>query len=302
MNYAQLNKEHGNGDQLKFFEGEGGGAFISIRNKSAQALISLFGGQVLSYKPACEHQDLLFLSDKAIYNQEKAIRGGIPICWPWFGPDTEGLSNRSHGFARNSFWAVASTDVSEDSATKITLKPVQSPETTEIWPHQFDLILEITITNTLDLNLVTRNKGDKPFFITQALHAYFQIGNINHVQVLGLEDTDYLDKLDSAQQKKQTGAVTIAEEVDRIYTGPQSPLIIEDPIINRNIQVSFTGGNTAIIWNPWKIKSSQMTDLDANDYNHFLCVETGNVATDVVKILPDSEHSLITNFEILANV
>lgn len=302
LSISQLNKVYGNGDQLKFIEGEAGIPFIAIHNKSAQALISLFGGQVLSYLPVGEDQDLLFRSTKAIYNREKAIRAGIPICWPWFGQDIEGLSSRSHGFARNFFWTVASTDTSADWATKVTLLLVQSPEKIKIWPHQFDLKLEITVANKLTLELISSNTGDKPFFITQALHAYFQIGDINHIQVTGLEDAQYLDKLDDGLQKKQSGAVSITGEVDRIYTGAQTPLIIEDLIINRRIQISFTGGNTAIVWNPWQKKSAQMTDLDTNDYKRFLCVETGNAATDGVTVSPGSEHSLISNFEILANV
>lgn len=299
MDIDQLNKDYGIVDQLKFILGNGSLPMILISNKSAKALISLYGGQVLSFQPMGEYEDLLFLSKNAYYNGKKAIRGGIPVCWPWFGQDPKGLLRPNHGFARNSFWAVTETEASTDFKTKIKLRLIQTAENRYLWPHSFDLILAITIGSTLNLELVTRNTGDKSFSITQALHSYFRIGDIERVKVLGLEENEYLDKLDDAKQKKQMGAVTFLEEVDRIYSGVQSQLNIEDSIIKRRICITSLGNNTAVLWNPWAKTSKKMPDLEANGYKRFVCVEACNAATDVIEISPGSKYSLLTNFKIL---
>jgi glucose-6-phosphate 1-epimerase len=137
------------------------------------------------------------------------------------------------------------------------------------------------------------------FSITQAFHTYFQVGNIKEVKVLGLENTHYFDKLDKGVQKAQIGAVTISEEVDRIYTDVNNALIIDDAVFGRRIRISSTGCKTAVVWNPWLETSAKMADLENDDYQHFICVEAGNVATDSVQIPPGSQCSLLTNFQII---
>jgi glucose-6-phosphate 1-epimerase len=147
--------------------------------------------------------------------------------------------------------------------------------------------------------LITRNTGNEVFSITQAFHTYFQVGNINQVKILGLEDTQYFDKLDEGVQKAQIGAVTVSEALDRIYTDVINELIIDDPVFDRRIRISSAGSKTAVVWNPWLEKSATMADLEGDDYQRFLCVEAGNVAADVVQIPPGSKYSLLTNFQII---
>jgi glucose-6-phosphate 1-epimerase len=167
------------------------------------------------------------------------------------------------------------------------------------WQYAFTLELEILVGNTLSLELITRNTGNKEFSITQAFHTYFRVGDIKQVKVLGLENTHYFDKLDAGAQKAQIGAVTVSEEVDRIYTGVKNALIIDDTVLDRRIRISSTGCKTAVVWNPWRETSAKMADLEHDDYQHFLCAEAGNVATDFVLIPPGSECSLLTNFQII---
>ena len=236
MNIEQLNSAYGIAGQLKFIEGEGDFPFILISNRSATALISLYAGQVLSFQPADEHEDLLFLSQKAYYDEGKAIRGGIPVCWPWFGADSRDLQHPNHGFVRNSLWTVLGTEAVTDLETKVKLGLIESSKNEELWQQAFALELNISVGNTLTLELITRNTGNEVFSITQAFHTYFQVGNIKQVKVLGLENTRYFDKLDAGTQKPQIGAVTVSEEVDRIYTDVKNELIIDDPAFDRRIR------------------------------------------------------------------
>jgi glucose-6-phosphate 1-epimerase len=258
----------------------------------------VYAAQVLSFQPTRECEDLLFRSRKSYYDEGKAIRGGIPICWPWFGSDPMALNRPNHGFVRNGLWAVLATEATTGLETKVKLRFVETIQSKSYWQQAFTLDVEISVGNTLTLELITRNTGDQVFSITQAFHTYFHVGNIKQVKVLGLEGTEYLDKLDDGAQKHQMGAVTVLEEVDRIYMGTQHELIIDDSNFNRQIRITATSNKTAVVWNPWTTKSAKMPDLENDDYQHFICVEAGNVDGDIVEITPGSKYSLLTNFKI----
>ena len=159
-------------------------------------------------------------------------------------------------------------------------------------------IFEISVGDTLTLELTTRNTGNKIFSITQAFHAYLLVGNINQMQILGLDGIKYTDNLDSHTQKLQVGAVNVVEEVERIYTDVKNELVIDDSVFNRQIRITSTSNKTAVVWNPWTTKSEKLPDLESNGYQRFICVETGNVVKDIVEITPGSEYSLLTNFKI----
>jgi glucose-6-phosphate 1-epimerase len=286
MNVEQLNTEFGIAGQLKFVEGKGGLPLIEIDNGKAAATISVYAGQVLSYRPANEPIDLLFLSGKAYYADGKAIKGGVPVCWPWFGPDPEGRGRPGHGFVRNRMWSVRGTEAMNDGSTRVRLGLSATDETRAIWPQSFALTLEITIGDTLGLAMTTNNSGDQPFSITQAFHTYFLVGDIDSVRVLGLENTRYIDKVDNSAGKTQTGAVAITQEVDRIYLDVPTELVLDDAALRRRIHITSGGSRTAVVWNPWAKISAEMADLEDDDYKRLLCIETTNAANDVIVVAP----------------
>lgn len=295
MSIEHLNTTFGIPGKLTFVEGKGNFPIIEIHNGIAKASISVYGAHVLSFQPAHAPQ-VIFLSENAVFQVGKAIRGGIPICWPWFGPDPEGLGRPNHGFVRNRLWNVIATDIAEDGSTTVTLGLEDTDETQELWPHSFDLRMEISVGTSLSIALVTRNTGDRPFPLTQALHTYFTVGDITQTKVLGLEGKDYLDKVDEGKPKNQEGVVAIAQEVDRIYLDVPSELVIEDGALGRRICITSTGNNTAVVWNPWIDKSAQMADLGNEDYKRFICVETTNAATDVVEVPAGGEFRLAATY------
>ncbi len=296
MTIEQLNANHGT-EEVQFTTGKGDFPLIEVDNGSATATISLYGGQVLSFQPKGDPNPVLFLSENAYYSEGKAIKGGMPVCWPWFGPDPEGQGRPNHGFVRNRLWTVVKIEGSGDTTT-ITLGVSASDDTRAIWPQSFDLAIEISVGTALSVALMTRNTGDAPFSITQALHTYFTVGDIAQVTVLGLEGTEYLDKVDGGAQKTQSGAVTVAQEVDRIYLDVPPKLVIDDGSLGRKIHVTSSGSKTAVVWNPWADISAQSGDLEDNAYQGMICVETTNAATDVIEVQPGSEFRLTATYSV----
>ncbi len=296
-----MNRDFAIQDQLSIIEGEGGFPFIKIDNGTATALISIYAGQVLAYRPLSECEDLLFLSGKAYYKEGKAIKGGIPVCWPWFGPDPEEKGRPGHGFVRNRPWALSGTEATPEGETKVVLELTDNEETREIWPNAFQLLLEISVGTNLTVKLITRNTGDRSYSITQALHTYFKVGDIDRVKVLGLENLQYLDKADKGLEKTQQDEVRISEEVDRIYTGVQGNLTIDDTDLGRQILISSIGSRTAVVWNPWAKIAADMADLGDDDYKQLICVETANTADEIVEIPSGGESRLVAQYTIIRN-
>lgn len=302
MTIEQLNAQFGIAGQLGFIAGKGGLPMIQINSAKAKALISIHAGQVLSFKPGNEPEDILFLSEQAYYQNGKAIKGGVPICWPWFGADPEGKGRPGHGFVRNRPWNVVATQATANGDIIVTLGLVDTPETQSVWPYSFVLNQEIVISDSLNLSLITRNTGNKRFSITQAFHTYFKIGHIAQVKVFGLEGCDYIDKVGGGSaQKQQSGAVTIESEVDRIYLDVNEPLTIDDSALNRRIQITSQGSKTAVVWNPWEKISKEMADLEGADYQRLLCVETTNAANNVIEVAPGDECRLTANYRVIRN-
>ena len=301
MNRFELNTQFAIANQLSFGQGNGDWPFIQIHNAHARATISLYGGQVLGFHPHHTTDDLMFLSERAFYEQGKAIKGGAPICWPWFGADTSGMNRGAHGFARNQLWRVVSTrELADDGATEVVLALNPSPKSLELWAHTFELTSTITVGKTLKIALVTRNTSDTPMHLTQAIHTYFKVGDIGQTQVLGLENTQYIDNAVGGNReiKPQMGAIDFTQEVDRIYTHTPPIMQIVDAAWQRNIQIQATGSHSTVVWNPWVEIAKKSADLNDGDYQKFVCVETANAADDCVQIAPNASHTLSAEYSI----
>ena len=270
---SKLNDQFGIANQLKVVQKNNDITLIEINSVHAKATISMHGGQVLSFRPLNQTQDLLFVSTQAKYEPGKAIRGGIPICWPWFGPDPNNIGP-AHGLVRTREWQLRHTAVLADGAIKIILGIQDNDETRRIWPNIFDLSIIITIHQALSLELISHNTGVNPFEITQALHSYFKVGDSQHIQVTGLENKLYIDKTDGEKEKQQTSTVTISQETDRIYQGLTKDLVLTDKVLSRKIHITSKNSNTAIVWNPWIKKAAAMNDMGDEEYKKMVCIET----------------------------
>ena len=298
MNIDELSRYEIDGE-LQFIEIEHGFIYAEINNARAHATVSTYAGQLLSYRRKDQQEDLLFVSDKAYYEVGKAIKGGIPVCWPWFGPDPENQGRPAHGFVRNRQWQVSGSESLGDGSTKIILSMTDNDATRALWPHPFRLDIEITVGDSLRVELVTRNTGDDSITISQALHSYFRVGDIGKVSVTGLDGVSYIDKVNDAGQKTQTGPLSINGEVDRIYTGVTGELCIDDSALGRSIAIASSGCSTAVVWNPWVEIAASMADLNDDDYLQMLCVETANAGPETVTIAAGDCYRLTAEYSIV---
>lgn len=300
MDIDALNADFAIPGTLRLSPGRGGLPMIEIENGLASALISLHAGQVLTYRPVHASQDLLFLSERAYFAPDKAIKGGVPICWPWFGADPQGLGRPAHGFVRSLPWTLRGTRALEDGSTLVTLGIGDDQTTQALWPHSFDLRLEVSVGDTLSLALITRNPEDTPFAITQALHTYFNLGDATRARVLGLEGCRYIDKAADGKDAVvvQEGPVTFSREVNRIYQSVPDTLILEDPALGRRLRIRSHHSATCIVWNPWIETARAMADLDDEDYQVMVCVETANAADEVVQVPASGEARLAAEYRI----
>lgn len=297
MDISELARRFGIADRVAVIAGKGGLAMVEVTTGHSTALISIYGAQVLSFRPR-GHDDLMYLSETAYYAPGKAIKGGMPVCWPWFGPDPEGKGRPGHGFVRNRQWDLVGTEALADGRVRVVLGLSDSEETRAIWPHAFNLSLDVTVGAGLDVALITRNTGTTPFALSQALHTYFRVGDIARTLILGLDGCRYLDKMDDGE-KTQNGAVTIVSETDRIYTGVRGALEIDDAGLARRIRIAATGSASAVVWNPWQATAKAMADMGDDDYRRMICVETTNAGPDIIDLAPGGEHHLSVSYAVV---
>jgi len=282
---------------LIFKNGRGDIPVIEIKNCYASATISLQGAHLLSWIPAGE-EEVIWLSEHASFATGKSVRGGVPICWPWFGAHVSNEAFPAHGFARTTLWQVLSTEALIDGGTCICFSMMPEGDNADMWPADTTVQFQLTIGKKLQLELLTHNNGSQAITISQALHTYFNVADVSNLLLHGLDDTDYLDKPDSFKRKHQKGAINIEQEVDRIYLDTASDCVIEDKVLKRNITIRKSGSHSTVVWNPWQEVAQKMGDLGEQGYKHMLCVESCNAADDAVVIAPGKSHTLWVQYEV----
>lgn len=263
--------------------------YIELSNKSAHARIARQGAHLFHYERIGQ-KPLLWLSETSFFESGKAIRGGIPICWPWFGKHKTESSLPQHGFARNLPWELLDAKETDAYSTEVTLQLQHSAKTLTLWPYMFELQLRITVSQELSIALTTKNCGKDTFEVSSALHSYFAVANIDNVSLEGLHDIPYYDAL-TKENKVQRGTVSITEEVDRVYQQVHTPLILHDQ--DRTVHIRAEGSSSVVVWNPWVEKCARMSNMKDDAYKTMVCIETANALADARKIPPDTKHTLL---------
>ena len=282
---------------LCFNKGEGGMPLIDIKNKYATAVISLQGAHILSWIPEGE-EEVIWVSEDAVFAPGKSVRGGVPICWPWFGAHETNPALPAHGFARTTNWEITCAEMLDDGSTRLTFTTQPQAGNEKMWPPDTTVQYQLTIGKKLEMELATFNNSAEPIVIGQALHTYFNVGDVSKVLLHGLDDTRYLDKLDGFKEKNQHGPVMIEGEVDRIYLDTVSECVIDDRSLKRNIVINKCGSHSTVVWNPWQQTAEKMGDLGEDGYMKMLCVESSNAADDVVEIPPGKTHHLWVQYQV----
>lgn len=292
MNLETLNKTFGMKDILLFQE-ENNMQMAVISNDYASAIISLYGGHILSFKPHGS-EDLLFISSKAMFIVGEAIRGGIPVCFPWFNVNPANPSLPKHGFARISKWNMEKAEQLLTGETRVIISLSDSEESRKLWDLKFRVELEIVVGKTLQIKWQTENLDEKEFVFTQALHTYFNIGNINNIIIKGLENQSYMETIISEDPfDGEKDSIVISRQLDRGYLNSTTDCEIVDNKLNRKIHISKKGSLSTVVWNPWKELSEKIEDLGDEDYLSFVCVESANTHSHPVTVQPKDKHVLI---------
>jgi len=298
MSTAQeLNAQFGISGHLSFRTDASGLVVAAIENSSATASLCLQGAHLMTWQPKSQAVPVVWLSRDAKVAAGKSIRGGAPVCWPWFGAHATESSFPGHGFARTVPWRVLETGIEPDGATRLTLRLENSEKTLAQWPHPCQLDLTIRVGETLRMEMVTENTGSEAFVIGEALHTYFQISDIGSIRVSGLEGTEYWDKVGGSNLRRQDGAITFATETDRVYINTPAECVIEDAGLKRRIRIAKSGSQSTVVWTPWVEKANKMGDMGQPDgWREMVCVESANALENLVTVAPGTRHSLVVEY------
>ena len=292
MNCEELNKRYGAPGRIVFRDGPQGYPIVALANQYGSAELSLFGAQVLSYRPTGNFP-VLFTPPTVEFGADKADHGGIPICWPWFGKNgPEG--SYGHGFARRSLWRVTGSEYSED-ITELTLVLDCTDETKKLWPYDFELQLKVSVSMKLNLGLKTTNAGDVPFEITEGFHPYFLVRDRDAVTVRGVDGCSFCDaRKTRVADAVWTGDLVFNTEYDHVFTVKKSEFAILDPGLRRAIAIASRGNVKLVCWNPGPVDLPNR-NLGADDWKKFICVEPATLFKEdaTIKIAPGESHELL---------
>ncbi len=294
MNVTELNDKFSTSGILTFSENASGLIYASITHQSCKAQIYLQGAHLTQWQPEGE-QPAIFLSEKSQFIPGKAIRGGIPVIFPWFGarsataysPRTDGPS---HGFARTSNWEVVAVSIAaEQVRLEFRLRP--NDVSRALGYDDFELKYNLHLGTILDLRLDLYNFGTTPFYFEEALHTYFAVSDVEKISIEGLEDTDFCDKTDGFRLKHQREPLlTLSGETDRPYSNTKATIVLNDPGLQRRVIVEKSNSSTTVIWNPWIEQTAKLADMSSDEWRRMVCIETANVGGDAITVPPGGSH------------
>jgi glucose-6-phosphate 1-epimerase len=296
MNLTQLNENFAIPGVLDFKATDTGLIYADIDTPQAKAVVYLHGAHLTHWQPAGQ-QPVLFLSRKSEFASSKAIRGGVPVIFPWFGARHDGKEGPSHGFARTQEWQLAFAAVAgEDLHLTLTLGPTELSRS--LGYDHFHVVFQLTIGSTLTMQLTVGNDAQTPLVFEEALHTYYTVADVHQASVTGLDGTTYLDKTDDMRAKLQTGDITVTGPTDRVYVDTASTCVLHDAAGKRNILVAKTNSNTTVVWNPWDSGAQKLADMDADEWKVFLAVETVNAAAATITLAPGEAHTMQTHVSV----
>ena len=285
-----LNRRFGIPGIAEVVPGNGGLPKVVVTSAAAIGEIYLHGAHVTSWRPVGA-EEVFFVSSQSRWEDGKAIRGGVPICFPWFGDKADGPKAPAHGFVRTKSWQLDSV-VDSGAAVAVAMSTSSEDSTKRWWPADFLLKFSASFGAELVLELTLTNTGRSALRFEEALHSYHNVGDVRIVGVTGLDEVHYLDKTDEYREKVRQGDVIISAETDRAYLDTQTPVELLDAALHRRIAIEKENSLTTVIWNPWTEKATKMSDLGDNEWTRMLCVETSNVLDYAVEVAPGRQHRM----------
>jgi len=292
-----LNASFGLGETAQFTAGEGGLTRLEVKTATASGELYLHGAQVTSWRPAGQ-EEVLFVSQQSRWEAGKAIRGGIPVCFPWFRNKADDSKAPAHGFARTRSWKMSS--LAADSAGVTAALTLESDESSlQWWLHAFRATLRVHFGAQLTLALSVLNTGKAPLSFEEALHTYHRVGDATQVRVSGLDGVVYLDNVNGNLRKTQHGDVVFQGPTDNAYMETHSALTLHDPVLARTLRIDKRGSRTTVVWNPWEGGARSMADLGDEEWRGMACVEASNILSGAVTLEAGRMHTMETSISIL---
>ncbi len=290
LTVLELDRRFGIAGRARVLADEGGFPKVSITTPQCTGEMHLHGAQVISWKPASA-EEVIFLSQHARWDEGKAIRGGIPICFPWFRAKAEDPHAPAHGVVRTRIWTLDSVE-HDDDGVSVSMSIDSDSDTRKWWPGDFHLLHRVTFGKELKLEFTVSNTGTAPFRFEEALHTYYKVGDVRKARIRGLDGATYLDNTDSNKEKKQVGDILISSATDNAYMNTQNDLQLLDPVLNRSIHIAKRNSNSTVVWNPWEEGTKTLSDLGEDEWPHMLCVEGSNILQDAVELAPKQDHKM----------
>ena len=265
---------------------------VRVSGARADAELYLQGGHLTRWQPHGV-APVLFLSSRAVYAPGTAIRGGVPVIFPWFGLHATDRRAPTHGFARVCPWRLVSSGLGPDGAVVLELALDDDAATRRVWPPAFTLRYRVSVADTLHLALEVVNASAAPFTFEAALHTYLAVGDVETVAITGLQDTPYIDKVDAFARKRHgAGPLRLTGETDRVFLGTRARCVVEDRALGRRLVLDKTGSATTVVWNPGPGRAREIADLEPDGWRRMLCVETANAADDAVTLPAGERHEM----------
>ena len=274
-------------------EGRGGLPRLTVATDFCTAEWYLHGAHLTGWQPRSQSHPVLWMSQASRFEAGAPIRGGVPICFPWFGPKAGVPAAPAHGVARIRPWTLERASVEPDGTVVVTLSLVSDAGTRAVGAPDFDLRFDVRLGETLSMALTIANPAQAPLTFEEALHSYFAVSDVRHVGVEGLAGVTFIDKTDGCVRKTQDDAIiSIGAETDRLYVNTPATITLTDPGFARRITVSKAGSLASVVWNPWIAKSRAMPDFGDDEWPGMICLETANASDHAVTLPPGGRHTM----------
>jgi glucose-6-phosphate 1-epimerase len=287
---TEMDRRFGVPGVAKVCAGNGGLLRLQVAGAFGEGEMYLHGAQVTSWKPAGE-DEALFVSSTSRWLEGQAIRGGIPICFPWFRAKANDPHAPAHGFVRTKAWKLESIAENPDGICVSMLTGIDD-ETRRWWPAEFRLVHQVTFGAELGLELVCTNTGTTPLRFEEALHTYNRVADVREARLLGLENLRFLDNTDSNKENMQHGDVALSAQTDNAFLDTRNAVDLLDPKMRRRLRLEKSNSLTTVVWNPWREAAAAMKDLGDGEWTQFLCVEASNILGAAINLEPGAAHKM----------
>jgi glucose-6-phosphate 1-epimerase len=278
--------------------GPGGLPFLTIETARCAARVTPYGAHVCEWAPAGQGP-VLFLSPRAVFAPGTAIRGGVPLCFPWFAAHPSDPAKPAHGFARTRAWEMVDVIADETGQVHVGMRLAADAATRALWDAEFEASFTISFGTTLTMTLAVENVSAREIRYETALHTYLEVGDVEQVRLRGLEGAPFIDKVDGGREKR-SGAepLALAGDTDRVFAGTTAACVVDDPVLRRRIRVEKRGSDSTVVWNPGREKGEAVADI-GEAWQRFVCVETANCGPHAIRLAPGDRHAMTASLSVL---